>query len=180
MQCWFSRVLCSWRSWLVFSWLCPAPLGHIRIPGTINRSSSSISPSSPNIQATWPGEGGLFEGPESWILPLLLEMNPQRACGPTEILNPMLNTQDQHLSHPHPLWPIILGESLTWMSPTILIQTMRHPHLRMKCYRGSQTPLGVQTWLFALTWGRSRRRGRCFSGRTLLQIKLLSETSEPI
>ena len=151
MQCWFSRVLYSWRSWLVFSWLCLAPLGHSKTPGITNQSNLLINHSSPR-QTTWSGEGGLFEGQEYGILPLLLETNPQQVCGPTEILSPMHSTPDQHQGHPHPLRaitlhphhlrPITLGESLTWMIPIILGQTMSLPHLPMNCLGGPQHPLG--------------------------------------
>ena len=179
VQCCSSRLFYSSRLCSVCFWPYPVLLGHIWISGTLRRLKLSISPSSPNTPATWAGEGE-FEDPEFWSPLLHLEMNPQRACAPIEILDPMLNTQDHHLSHPRPLHPIILGESLTWMSPTILIQTMRHPHLRMSCWGESRPPPGVQPRLFALTSGRSRRKGRCFLGRSLLQIKLLSEISEQI
>ena len=176
MQCWFLRVLYSWRSWLVFTWLCLAPLGHSKTPGITNQSNSLISPSSPK-QTMWSGEGGLFEGQEYWILPLLLEMNPPQVCGPTEILSPMHNTPDQHQGHPHPLRLITLGESLIWMIPTILGQTMSHPRLLMNCLGGSQPPLGAQPKLFAQIWGRSQKKGRCFSGRNLLLSELSSKKS---
>ena len=172
MQCWFSRVLYSWRSWLVFSWLCLAPLGHIKTPGITNQSNSLISPSSPR-QTTWSGEGGLFEDQEYWTLPLLLETNPQQVCGPTEILSPMHSTPDQHQGPPHPLRPITLGESLTWMTPIILGQIMSLPRLPMNCLGGPQHPLGAQPKLS--TWGRSQKKGKCFSVKNLIQSELSSK-----
>ena len=156
----------------MFSWLCLAPLGHIKTPGITNQSNSLISPSSPK-QTTWSGEGGLFEGQEYWILPLLLETNPKQVCGPTEILSPRHSTPDQHQGHLHPLRLITLGESLTWMIPIILGQTMSLPRLPMNCLGGPQHPLGAQPKLYA--WGRSQKKGKCFYVKNLIQSELSSK-----
>ena len=157
MQCWLSCVFYSWRLWLVFSWLCIAPLGHNKTPGITNQSKSLTSPSNPK-QTTWSSKRELFEGQESWILPLLLEMNHQQVCGLTEILSLMHSTLDQHQGHLHPPRLITIGESLTWMNPIILGQTMSIPRLPTSYSGGPQHPLGAQPKLYA--WGRSQRKGK--------------------
>ena len=171
MQCWPLCVLYSWQSWLVFSSPCIASSSLSKSPGTTDQSNLWTNHS--NLRLTnWSGEGGLFEGQEYWILPLLLETNPQQVCGPTEILSPMHSTPDQHQGHPHPLRPITLGESLTWMIPIILGQTMSLPRLPMNCLGGPQHHLGAQPKLS--TWGQSQKKGKCFSVQNLIQSELSS------
>ena len=170
MQCWSSCVLYSWQSWLVFSWLCIAPLGHSKTPGTTDQSNLSINHSSPRL-TTWSGKGGLFEDQEYWTLPLPLETNPLQVGGPIKILSPMHSTPDQHPGPPHHLRLTTLGEDMTWMIHIILGQKMSLPHLPMHCLGGLQHPRGAQ--LKQSQWGRSRKKSKCFSVQILIQSELL-------
>ena len=172
MQCWFSRVFYSWRLWLVFSWLCIVLLSHNKTPGITKRSKSSTSLSNPK-QPTWPSEKELFEGQGSWILHLLLKTNHLQVRGLTEVLSRMLSTLEQHQGHLHPPQLITIGESLTWMNPIILGQTMIIPRLPTSCSGGPQHPQGAQPKLYA--WGRSQKKGKCFYMKNLIQSELSSK-----
>ena len=59
------------------------------------------------------------------------------------------------------------------MTPIILGQTMSLPRLLMNCLGGPQHPLGAQPKLYK--WGRSQKKGKCFSVKNLIQSELSSK-----